>query len=592
MSKLSIKKQFQIILGCMAALCLILSVVSYTALDRLLLKNAASYARNTSQKFDGEMNYLFQRIDSIFNTLLFDRNIEGLLHTPYSSETQKYVKELLVQFSSYSIMNQDISDIALVSSEMSWSNVYDAATLRRLSAQMEGSHGLYSFGFLSSPLTDSNRSREKRMVFGCNVYGMHEMANYGKYQGSLILSIDLKKAPIILPTQQEGTTYFLLVDNKENLFSFNCPEDITRNLLKSCEKKNALAAGETVDYDTHDYLIYVTPVSDMGYRIISAIDKRQLHQEVLQTTVIITFIITASLLLLAFFMYTLLHNMVSPLNQLSCYIGEIRQKPLNKERKPLHLDGCTEIHTLNDSFHELLDEQQTLTRQLYNTTVSLYETELEKKQAELEFLRSQINPHFLYNTLESIRDIALEEQVPEIAGMSDALARLFRYNVKGQAIVPLSQELEITMAYLDIQKARFPGKLEVICSVRPEAGNVPIMKFLLQPLVENAVFHGIEPALRKGTLFIGARVQENRLLITIQDDGIGIPPDQLAQLQAHLADISIINTYTQQHVGILNVAHRILLNYGKDYGLTLDSSPGEGTRILLTLPADAAQEPA
>ena len=599
MSKLSIKKQFQIILGCMAALCLILSVVSYTALDRLLLKNAAAYARNTSQKFDGEMNYLFQRIDSIFNTLLFDRNIEGLLHTPYSSETQKYVKELLVQFSSYSIMNQDISDIALVSSEMSWSNVYDAATLRRLSAQMEGSHGLYSFGFLSSPLTDSNRSREKRMVFGCNVYGMHEMANYGKYQGSLILSIDLKKAPIILPTQQEGTTYFLLVDNKENLFSFNCPEDITRNLLKSCEKKNALAAGETVDYDTHDYLIYVTPVSDMGYHIISAIDKRQLHQEVLQTTVIITFIITASLLLLAFFMYTLLHNMVSPLNQLSCYIGEIRQKPLNKERKPLHLDGCTEIRTLNASFHELLDEQQTLTRQLYNTTVSLYETELEKKQAELEkkqaeleFLRSQINPHFLYNTLESIRDIALEEQVPEIAGMSDALARLFRYNVKGQAIVPLSQELEITMAYLDIQKARFPGKLEVICSVRPEAGNVPIMKFLLQPLVENAVFHGIEPALRKGTLFIGARVQENRLLITIQDDGIGIPPDQLAQLQAHLADISIINTYTQQHVGILNVAHRILLNYGKDYGLTLDSSPGEGTRILLTLPADAAQKPA
>lgn len=76
MSKLSIKKQFQIILGCMAALCLILSIVSYTALDHLLLKNAASYARNTSQKFDGEINYLFQRIDSIFNTLLFDRNIE------------------------------------------------------------------------------------------------------------------------------------------------------------------------------------------------------------------------------------------------------------------------------------------------------------------------------------------------------------------------------------------------------------------------------------------------------------------------------------------------------------------------------------
>ena len=586
MSNLSIKKQFQIILGCMAALSLILSVVSYTALDRLLLRNAAAYARNTSQKFDGEMHYLFQRIDSIFNTLLFDRNIEGLLHTPYSSKSQKYVKELLVQFTSFSIMNQDISDIALISPDMSWSNLYDADTLRRLSGQMEGTHGLYSFGFLSSSLTNTNISREKRMVFGCNVYGMHEMAYYGKYQGSLILSIDLKKEPIILPTEDESTTYFLLADSLENTFSFNCPEDIAACLLDSCREKNAFAAEEPVNYDTPDYLIYVTPVSNVGYRIISAIDKRQLRRDVLHTTIIITLIITASLMLLAFFMYILLHNMVSPLDQLSCYIEEIRQKPLNKKRMPLHLGGCSEIRTLNASFHELLDEQQKLTRQLYHTTVSLYETELEKKQAELEFLRSQINPHFLYNTLESIRDIAMEEQVPEIAGMSDALARLFRYNVKGDANVPFSQELEITQAYLDIQKARFPGKLEVIYSVRPETLSVSIMKFLLQPLVENAVFHGIEPALRKGTLFIGARVQEGRLLITIQDDGIGIPPEQFAQLQEHLADISFINTYSQQHVGILNVAHRILLNYGEGYGLTLESAPEEGTRILLTLPAD------
>ena len=244
-----------------------------------------------------------------------------------------------------------------------------------------------------------------------------------------------------------------------------------------------------------------------------------------------------------------------------------------------------EINVLARTFNQMSEEIAGLIERIRKEQKNLH-------IAEMKLLQAQINPHFLYNTLESIRDIALEEQVPEIAGMSDALARLFRYNVKGQAIVPLSQELEITMAYLDIQKARFPGKLEVICSVRPEAMDVPIMKFLLQPLVENAVFHGIEPALRKGTLFIGARVQENRLLITIQDDGIGIPPDQLAQLQTHLADISIINTYSQQHVGILNVAHRILLNYGKDYRLTLDSEPGEGTRILLTLPAEAAQNPA
>lgn len=588
MAKLSIKKQFQIILISMAGLCLILSVVSYTALDRLLLKNAAAYARNTSQKFDGEMYYLFQRIDSVFNAMLFDKNIEGLLHTPYSSQTQRYLKDLLVQFSSYTIMNQDISDIALVSDEMSWSNIYDGGTLRSLAKEMEGTHGLYSFGFLSSSLTDSNRSREKRMVFGCNVYGMMETAYYGQYLGSLFLSIDPGKAPIILPSPQQGTTYFLLVDSRRQYFSFNCPEDITQSLMKSCLDMDAFSAPETRDYDLHDYLIYVTPASDMGYYIISAIDKRELQGDVLRTTVAITIVIIASLLLLAVFMYILLRNMVSPLNQLSCYIEEIKQKPLNKKRKPLLLDGCSEIRTLNTSFHELIEEQEKLTRQLYNTTVSLYETELGKKQAELDFLRSQINPHFLYNTLESIKDIALEKQVPEIAGISDALGKLFRYNVKGESIVPLSRELEITMAYLEIQESRFPGKLETICSIREETLSVPVMKFLLQPLVENAVFHGIEPASRKGTLFIGARFHNDRLLITIQDDGIGIPGDTLAQLQERLADLGIINTYTEQHVGILNVAHRILLNYGPGYGLTLDSTQGEGTHILLALPADGA----
>ena len=266
--------------------------------------------------------------------------------------------------------------------------------------------------------------------------------------------------------------------------------------------------------------------------------------------------------------------------------------PFTKFEKRLQLiasDNDVETKVGQMNIQEFDDNFALLDKMKSNILLLLNRVQAEgKKRSELELkvVLGKINPHFLYNTLESIRDIAMEEQVPEIAGMSDALARLFRYNVKGDANVPFSQELEITQAYLDIQKARFPGKLEVICSVRPETLSVSIMKFLLQPLVENAVFHGIEPALRKGTLFIGARVQEGRLLITIQDDGIGIPPEQFAQLQEHLADISFINTYSQQHVGILNVAHRILLNYGEGYGLTLESAPEEGTRILLTLPAD------
>lgn len=232
----------------------------------------------------------------------------------------------------------------------------------------------------------------------------------------------------------------------------------------------------------------------------------------------------------------------------------------------------------------MLKEQKDLTRQLYATTTTLYETELEKKQAELDFLRSQINPHFLYNTLESIRGIALEKDVPQIAEMSDALGKLFRYNIKGSAIVPLSQELEITDAWLQIQKARFPGKFEIIYSIRENVRQMPIMKFLLQPLVENAVFHGLEPLTGRGTLFLSARRQDARLLITIQDDGIGIPAAELSRIQSQLRDMDIVNEQNSRHIGLMNVAHRIFLSYGREYGLQIDSRKGEGTKLLLTLP--------
>lgn len=574
---LSIQKQFRIILMCIIALVLALSISAYIALDRLVTKNTVSYAKNTTQKFEGEINYLFKRIDAIFNSLLFDRNIEKLLHSPYTEKTPQYISSLLASFSSYSTMSQDISDIALVSEQMSWSNSYSGNFLRKLAAKMENSHGTYSFGLRDFP--DSNQ-----MIFGCNVYGIQETEYYGKYQGSIILTVDLNKAPIILPEETNYNTYFILVDKSNNYYSFNANKEISEKIIEECSK--FFGDSSSKEYSNSNYFYYISKVENFDYFLVSAIDKRILQEKVLFVTVIFTIIMVISMFILAFFMYVILHNMVTPLNKLSLYIEEIRKKPLDKKRPVLKLEGCSEIHNLNTSFHEMIDEQQKLTRQLYKTTVTLYETELKKKQAELEFLKSQINPHFLYNTLESIQDIALEQNIPEIAGMSGALGKLFRYNVKGENIVTFSRELEITMAYLDIQKARFPDKLEVICSVRNEALEVKVMKFLLQPLVENAVFHGIEPLLRKGTLFIGARVQDDKLLITIQDDGIGIQTEKLEEIRKCLKDINFISSYSKQHIGIVNVAHRLLLNYGNEFGLTIDSKENEGTRILLTMPCD------
>lgn len=412
-----------------------------------------------------------------------------------------------------------------------------------------------------------------------------ELTTEGKISGGILL-VDMNFSGIrqlFTEINSQDMGYVYLINSAGEIIYHPKQNLIFSNMLKENNKVASHYEDGVYEesFQGEDRTVVVKTVGYAGWKIVSVTPTNRLFQDFNRTKIMAVIMIILAVCLMIFANQFVAVRIVKPLKKL-----ENSLKAIGVDQKPeIYIGGSSEIQHLGNTIRSMVE-------QLRKLTDDIVKEQEEKRKSELDALQSQINPHFLYNTLESIRDIALEEQVPEIAGMSDALARLFRYNVKGQAIVPLSQELEITMAYLDIQKARFPGKLEVICSVRPEAMDVPIMKFLLQPLVENAVFHGIEPALRKGTLFIGARVQENRLLITIQDDGIGIPPDQLAQLQTHLADISIINTYSQQHVGILNVAHRILLNYGKDYRLTLDSEPGEGTRILLTLPAEAAQNPA
>ena len=144
----------------------------------------------------------------------------------------------------------------------------------------------------------------------------------------------------------------------------------------------------------------------------------------------------------------MLQSVVRPLSQLSAYIDRIRLTPPGADAEPLELQGCEEITRLCSSFNTMLREQARLTRELQQATVNLYEMQLGRKQAELEYLRSQINPHFLYNTLEAIQGIALEHGVPKIADATGALGKLFRHNIQGSDMIPLGKELEITQAYL------------------------------------------------------------------------------------------------------------------------------------------------
>ncbi len=215
--------------------------------------------------------------------------------------------------------------------------------------------------------------------------------------------------------------------------------------------------------------------------------------------------------------------------------------------------------------------------------------QLMKKQAELDALQSQINPHFLYNTLDSIRGQAGEHGLHDVEMMALSLSQLFRYSISNHdTFIALKEELLNIDNYLLIQNIRFDGKFNKISRVDEDTLLYKIPKLLIQPLVENAVYHGLEPKLNHGTITISVYKTHTRLIVSIKDDGLGLPNEKLIEINDMLQKNAPITDSgaegAKKHVGLFNVNSRIRLLFGDEYGLTLFSTVNVGTEVQITLP--------
>jgi two-component system sensor histidine kinase YesM len=214
------------------------------------------------------------------------------------------------------------------------------------------------------------------------------------------------------------------------------------------------------------------------------------------------------------------------------------------------------------------------------------------KKAELRALQAQINPHFLYNTLETIIWMAESKKTDQVIEIVRALSNFFRISLsKGRDWITIGEEVERTKSYLTIQKMRYRDIMDFQIEMDGDAANNTILKLTLQPLVENALYHGIKNKRQGGTIVVRVRVcSEDRVLLQVEDDGIGIPPEKLAQLQHELNDDSG-EIRLESGFGIGNVNNRIKLYYGRAYGVSIESEYRVGTCVTIIIPArsDTAQ---
>ena len=238
------------------------------------------------------------------------------------------------------------------------------------------------------------------------------------------------------------------------------------------------------------------------------------------------------------------------------------------------------ISPLMDKVMEILSKEMDTTKRL----------NIAKEQAQYLALQNQINPHFLYNTLEGIRGEAKVKGAENIAEMTEALATFFRYTISNlDHLVSVEDELANIESYYTIQQFRFGDRLSLKIEYEQEDGyrilNLKIPKLILQPIVENSIYHGIEKKNGKGNLVIRMDCTEKYLIILISDDGVGISKSKLEDLNERLMNISTKDMDTKKGgIAIMNVNNRIKLLFGEEYGIVIYSTPMLGTDVEITLP--------
>jgi len=267
------------------------------------------------------------------------------------------------------------------------------------------------------------------------------------------------------------------------------------------------------------------------------------------------------------------HRIIKPLSMLEKTMSKVGNGDF---------ESCAPV-TTSDEVGKMSNSFNIMIKKINNLINEKYKMQLVYRLSQLKALQAQINPHFLYNTLQAIGSISLKEGNKDLYKMTMALSDMLRYSIKsGGDMVTISDEVRSINNYLFIQKFRFKEKLNYTIDIPEELYKLKIPKLIFQPIVENAIIHGIEPGKNNGLISINCKKVDERLIITINDNGVGMDRDELLKIQTELADYNEENVDESEKIGILNVFHRLRLTLGDKCRLTIESEVNIGTKIEIS----------
>lgn len=406
--------------------------------------------------------------------------------------------------------------------------------------------------------------------------------------------VSIKQSRIISYLEETYDSYdriFIVDKNGKNIANFGEEESniLSALDLKQLEENNAVCM--PITYQNKKYLATYSVMKGNGWQICALKSTDSLLGNLSKLRLYILFVLGASFLLCMITVLILVGMLTKPLGQLVNIMNKAIKKEFHVKFDYLYED---EVGNLAKSFNYMVREIDALVTEL-NVNIDALEQEKEnvkleqaqKRKAELRALQAQINPHFLYNTLNAITWQAADQGATDISILANSLGKFFRISLsKGREIITIQEELEHVCSYLEIQKIRYKSKMNYEVSVPEDIRKLCTIKLILQPLVENAIYHGIKTKETPGTIKISAIRQENvsgipAIKICVEDDGLGISKEQLEELNAGL---SLVIVDSSKGYGIYNVNERLKLYYGEAYGLTLESRVSEWTRATIVIP--------
>lgn len=372
----------------------------------------------------------------------------------------------------------------------------------------------------------------------------------GEGMGYMVVGLSQKLLgkSFVMGNESFNSSNFMVLDEDGELIYFVGNEERKTAIMEafSNPEKNSL------------YLFSSVTNYTTGWSIVNVVEKNELSEES-KGIRLISFLVAGCVLVVGFIMARIISRTISqPLKQLENTIAQVGEG----ERHITEEFDYSEVGRIGQKFKEMVNTNLELSEHLMAV-------KLNEREAELLLLQSQINPHFLYNTLDSLYFVAIMHGDDQMAEMVEALSDNFKLALNnGNKYIKVADSVKWMQGYMKLQNMRYNNRFELFVDISREILQRETITFIFQPFIENAMYHGLEPKIGKGKISLRGWQEQNDMIFTIEDDGVGI--DDMSRLE---------NGY-----GVRNVIERIKLNYGEKYGVTFESSPGKGTKVTIVVP--------